>query len=192
MALKSSTTHALYIWIAFHCIIDIYAVPANDDTFSQALKLIRHTEQPLVLLWGEERPSSLGNFNCWESKFDAYGFQHSVRHLLTTAANEYPPKRWNNQRNHAQVHLTLSGRGNNVLLRVEVTGTPTIRPMIEGSYKVHYADELCAVIGPKEGDSGVCTAWALASSANFMHKKCRTAFVENCASCKKSTENRSS
>ncbi|XP_049526904.1 uncharacterized protein LOC125946854 isoform X4 [Dermacentor silvarum] len=98
---------------------------------------------------------------------------------MSSAMSQTPDPR---KQNEADVHLKVTSTGGSVMLNVEVVGTPPLKTVIEGNYRIHYADENCAVISSTRG-TGVCTLWVQENTTSLPHADCKEAFSKNCQTC---------
>ncbi|XP_075553925.1 uncharacterized protein LOC142586934 isoform X2 [Dermacentor variabilis] len=180
---KSSSTYVTHL--AMFYIMHLSPSTAEEGLSGAATKLLRQNE-PLFLLWGEEPPSSFSGRSCWQSTYHATGAHSTIQHTVKSNWND--PKPDHRKQHEAEVFLKMNSREGSTILSVEVQGTGQLQTLIQGDYDILYVDSNCGIIRPRNSETGVCTAWVRAPTTNFLHTSCRKAFVDNCRSCKPSTQ----
>ncbi|XP_075531472.1 uncharacterized protein LOC142564372 isoform X2 [Dermacentor variabilis] len=140
-------------------------------------------EDPVVLLWGERPPSSLGTRICWMSKFESSapggGVQVTVHRNWAEKADSQDARRKINQ---VDAVVTFSISKGHTILKVETTANTEFTASFKGEYEILHASGDCFIIrGPRSGSgSGLCTVWVKKASASQPHTECRSAFKEQC------------
>uniref|UniRef100_L7MBW1 Putative secreted peptide n=1 Tax=Rhipicephalus pulchellus TaxID=72859 RepID=L7MBW1_RHIPC len=141
---------------------------------------------PLVLLWGNDFPTSLHkNKDCWVSTHGGPAPNSDFDRYLLAGSSENPPTkpgyrhRGPEHRMYIQVRQTW-----NVVLDVDISdGTPEGQ-RIKGQYTVLYADQTCFVLQlPKPQGKLECVAWVRADAVHFLHNRCKQAFATKCPAC---------
>ncbi|XP_049526902.1 uncharacterized protein LOC125946854 isoform X2 [Dermacentor silvarum] len=177
--MKLERTFSYYFeFLTFSFLTGITITSASGDTYSSAMKLLRNKQKPLYLFGVEA--SSISDHNCWRSTYDSTGANSVLRHTVKRNWNDQTPDP--RKQNEADVHLKVTSTGGSVMLNVEVVGTPPLKTVIEGNYRIHYADENCAVISSTRG-TGVCTLWVQENTTSLPHADCKEAFSKNCQTC---------
>ncbi|XP_077500067.1 uncharacterized protein LOC144110869 [Amblyomma americanum] len=151
-----------------------------DDVRAQ--RLLRKDGEPLMLLWGGDIPKAFGNRTCWKSTKTGWGPRGMMVHSLESSCiGESSSQPEDAQK--FQTHLTLRRQGENAILQVATDANTNLTKLFTGDYDILYVDERCIILRPKASDgNGLCTAWVLASTVQFRHRKCRQAFYAKCSS----------
>uniref|UniRef100_A0A131YTI0 Lipocalin n=1 Tax=Rhipicephalus appendiculatus TaxID=34631 RepID=A0A131YTI0_RHIAP len=157
----------------------------NERTQRDHVDAMLRSNTPLILLWGDQIPSSLREQTCWISKKHLNADKGKVSHHLTPGFRDNPPtKHGYSPRSEYWLLLGLYGR-DPLKLSVEYMGNTEFGKSLTGVYPVVYADQYCFILRiPETKTSEVrCVSWVPANAAAFLHTKCKAAFIAQCTQC---------
>uniref|UniRef100_A0A131YS56 Lipocalin n=1 Tax=Rhipicephalus appendiculatus TaxID=34631 RepID=A0A131YS56_RHIAP len=182
-----------FFLIMYHAILFGSGLSSADNpSIMRYVNKMLESQTPVVLLWANERPDSLGERACWLSQYEEYSPSGHV-HFLYHGNENNPLTSPANRRNKGWMAYSLLTSGGRVMLKITHMGG-TFAGLKDGQeFSILYANERCFIVEvPKFIGHGVsCTAWVPANTAHHIHKDCKHAFTKLCQACKK-TENKPS
>uniref|UniRef100_A0A224YC13 Lipocalin n=1 Tax=Rhipicephalus zambeziensis TaxID=60191 RepID=A0A224YC13_9ACAR len=162
--------------------------PSTDTTsIADNAKKMLESRTPLVLLWANDVPSSLGDKTCLLSQYDKYhpdGYAHHIYQGTPNTALAPPGRRSSSYK--AWLLLSLWRVQNQVTLKVKIMSGSFYSIAESHRFPILFANGRCLILQvPEVFQSNVkCVAWVQANTAHHIHRDCKVAFATLCPACK--------